>query len=453
MHRPATAERVKVPSGSLVSSCATGADAGARLEASVTATSPSAADIGNLEEFTAAQWSCASTQKLAHSLSLQVVKHKIEEVEILCDMSLGKPRPLVPESHRRKIFDTIHNIAHGGIRATRRMIAGRFVWKGLAVDVKAWCQSCLHCARAKVVRQPKTPIQTIPIPQQRFQHLHVDIVGPLEMSKQGHSYLLTVVDRTTRWLEAVPLASITAEKCAEAIVDRWISRFGIPAVVTTDRGRQFTSALWASLCATLGIEHITTTSFHPKSNGMIERTHRQIKDALRARLAGSDWESHLPWVLLGLRAAPKEDTGISSAELVYGAPLRLPGEFTTGLETIDEKFLEKLRNNPPQPVRPLTYEEATAQAPTSALLGAKFILVRKGGSFPPLDPVYAGPYLVLSRGPKFFTIDLGGRQETVSVDRLKPVIGTDQVQPTPPPRRGRPPRVRVTSRVDNGPGG
>jgi transposase InsO family protein len=94
----------------------------------------------------------------------------------------------------------------------------------------------------------------------------------------------------------------------------------VPGTVTTDRGAQFTSALWSSTCMSLGIKHVLTTAYHPQSNGMVERVHRQLKDALRARGAGPAWHSHLPWVLLGLRAAPKEDSAVSSAELVTGTP-------------------------------------------------------------------------------------------------------------------------------------
>jgi hypothetical protein len=77
----------------------------------------------------------------------------------------------------------------------------------------------------------------------------------------------------------------------------------------------------------LRIQHKLTTAFHPQSNGAVERFHRRLKDALWARLAGQDWLSHLLWVLLGLRAAPREDSGLSSSELVFGAPLSLPGQF------------------------------------------------------------------------------------------------------------------------------
>ncbi len=76
-----------------------------------------------------------------------------------------------------------------------------------------------------------------------------------------------------------------------------------------------------------GISHSFTTAYYSQSNGMIERAHRQLKDSLRTRLAGVHWPQHLPWVLLGLRAAPNEDSGASSAELVLGAPLTLPDQF------------------------------------------------------------------------------------------------------------------------------
>ena len=120
--------------------------------------------------------------------------------------------------------------------------------------------------------------------------------GPLQVSSGGHTHVMTIIDRSTIWAEMVPLISTTATACAEALVAGWTSHFGVPTAMTTDRGVQCTSAVWSVLCQRLGIKHITTTAYH-----------RQLKDSLRARLASTDWPSHLPWVLLGLRAAPKED--------------------------------------------------------------------------------------------------------------------------------------------------
>ena len=151
-----------------------------------------------------------------------------------------------------------------------------------------------------------------------------------------------MINRTSRWPEAVPLSSITAESCSRAFISTWVSRFGVPALLTSDRGAQFTSAVWSEVCSVLGISHIQTTSFHPQSNGMIERFHRSLKCALRARMSGSDWSSHLPLVMLGLRAAPKDDSSFSPAEAVYGSNLSLPGEFIKHTEFPPEVFLRKI---------------------------------------------------------------------------------------------------------------
>ena len=119
----------------------------------------------------------------------------------------------------------------------------------------------------------------------------------------------------------------SATACARVLISQWIARFGVPSDISSDRGPQFTSALWAEVGKLLGMKHHRTTSYHPQANGLVERFHRSMKASLRARLKGPDWINELPWVLLGLRTAPKEDLDTSSAELVYGAPLTVPGDF------------------------------------------------------------------------------------------------------------------------------
>jgi hypothetical protein len=217
----------------------------------------------------------------------------------------------------------------------------------------------------------------------------------------------------------------------------WVSRFGVPATVTSDRGRQFTSAIWEVLCRRLGIHHVTTAAYHPQSNGMIERAHRQIKDALRSRAASDNWTTHLPWILLGLRAAPKDDSNTSSAELVFGCRITVPGQFLDSPELPATSFLEELQDVQPIPTRQRFYAEVAAALPPG-LLAAKFVYIQKGGSVPPLSPPYEGPFSVVEAGSKFFTVDISGRRETVSVDRLKPHTGSSTPTPAVPPRRGRP---------------
>ena len=188
-----------------------------------------------------------------------------------------------------------------------------------------WTRSCLCCQQSKVQTHVRSLVPGIPVPGRRFSHVHLDLVGPFP-SSQGFCYILTMIDRTSRWPEAVPLSSITSESCARAFISTWISRFGVPALfLTSKRGAQFMASLWLEVWMVCAISHIQTTSYYLQSYGMIKRFHRSLKSALRAWLVGSDWIHHLSLVMLGLCAAPKDDSGFSPAEAVFGSHLSLPG--------------------------------------------------------------------------------------------------------------------------------
>ena len=141
---------------------------------------------------------------------------KIEDVvfsdagtTLLCDVSTGSSRPIIPTGWRRQVFDAIHGLSHPGSKASQRLVAAKFVWHGLKKDVRDWANTCLECQRAKVHRHTKAPLELFPVPERRFDHVNVDLVGPLP-SSHGFTYLLTMVDRTTRWPEAVPLTSLAS---------------------------------------------------------------------------------------------------------------------------------------------------------------------------------------------------------------------------------------------------
>jgi hypothetical protein len=178
---------------------------------------------------------------------------------------------------------------------------------------------------------------------------------------------------------------------------------------------------------------------------MIERFHRQLKQSLKARQCGTEWAEHVPWVLLGLRAAPKEDSNISAAEAVYGEQLVIPHQ----LQGRTEVQPPPPPPSPPDPPTgaepapsssegPRTYAEVAA-TPYKQLPAAEYVYVRHGNLGGPLSPPYSGPYSVLRRREKIFEVQLGDRTESISVDRLKPHGGKAPVVPAAPLARGRPP--------------
>ncbi len=180
---------------------------------------------------------------------------------LMCDVSNGQPRPIVPQEWRRKVFDVIHNLSHPSIRVTRKLVNAKFMWWGLSKQVGQWARECLDCQRSKVQRHVKAPLQKFEVPQRRFDHIHVDIVGPLPPSR-GYTHLLTIVDRFTRWPEAIPLTVTDTVACARALIFHWIARFGVPADMSSDRGPQFTSQLWANVTKLLGAKQHPTTAYH-----------------------------------------------------------------------------------------------------------------------------------------------------------------------------------------------
>jgi transposase InsO family protein len=91
----------------------------------------------------------------------------------------------------------------------------------------------------------------------------------------------------------------------------------------------------------LNIQHNQTNAYHLQSNGMVERFHRRLKDTLRARCASANWVDHLPWVLLGLHAAAREDDGSTPAQAVFGSQLILTGQFLDSPELPSKIFLEQ----------------------------------------------------------------------------------------------------------------
>ena len=347
-------------------------------------------------------------------------------VTLLCDDSQGRLRPVIPKSMRYTVFSHFHSGSHPGIKAGIKLISRLIVWYNMRRDITCWTRECQQCARSKIYRHTTAPLQAVtPPPRGRFTHVYVDFTGPLPASK-GYNYIMVAIDRFSRFFQAIPLVGITAEECVDAFIRNWVSFFGCPSDIYTDRGRQFTSSLWLDMCRHLGAQFHQSTAYHPQAQGLVERLNRTLKTSLKCHENASAWFDQLPWTVLALRNTPKEDLQNSTpTELVFGQPVRLPGEFfdkSLEEDSPDRNFVNNLATfisnvqfSPPRTTNRPSYIDPKLIDPTTT-----HVYIRIAKRQPPFHPAYLGPYQIVDRHPKYFEINMRTHVERVTIDRLKP---------------------------------
>lgn len=213
---------------------------------------------------------------------------------------------------------------------------------------------------------------------------------------------------------AILLAGVTAEEytCVAHSCLHWFANFGIPLHFTSDCWIQFISTFWSHLAVTLGTTLHCTTSYHTQSNRLMhmEHFHCSLKIALQVSLANPDWYDHLVWTLLALHTALKEDLNMSPAGL---ACRHLP---------LLVRTLVTYPSCAPS-CAPSHHTAATpvdTGVPATVSTASLFVFLYPNGHHPPTPPVpkYRGPYQVLHAGDniKTFTVDIGGRAETASIN-------------------------------------
>jgi len=217
------------------------------------------------------------------------------------------------------------------------------------------------------------------------------------------------------------MQDITAETVARALLSGWITRYGCPQTITTDQGRQFELQLFHALANACGIHLSRTTAFHPAANGFVARMHRTLKATIMCR-AQERWTEARPLVL-GMRTAFKEDLQASVAELVYGLPLRILGEFLAASPTTrdpSELITQLLHHFEELRPVPAARHASPAVFVHKDLADSTHIFLRQDAVLRPLDPPYSGPHRILARTTKTLRIAINGRPVTVSTDRVKP---------------------------------
>ena len=355
---------------------------------------------------------------------------------ILCDESLPHPRPYVPVANRLSIFTHLHSMSHPGVKASTQLVCARYFWPCMKRDIKKMVNECLTCQQNKVHRHIKTETKHPIFPHtDRFQTVHLDIIGPLPPSRISNSpfsselkYVVTMIDRATRWFESIPVADITAETVAHAFLTGWVSRFGVPLSLVTDQGRQFESSLFHELSGIIGFHRLRTSPHHPQTNGKLERYHRTLKTALKTHK--TDWLKALPIVQLSLRCIPNE-TGYCPFTAVTGAPILLPHfSFDQNQQSMTEKQRSQYIQELAQRMSEITFSSLAngnhhcstkhSLAPAPQIKIGDFAWVRIDRVRRPLEAPYQGPFKIIDKSNKVVKLELpGGKVTTISLDRIK----------------------------------
>ena len=237
---------------------------------------------------------------------------------------------VVPEKYRARLLKEYHaSLAGGCHQGSDRLflsIRQKYYWKRMWTDIHEFQKSCDKCQRASHYHPPKQPLHPLPVPH-LFERLHLDYLGPLRTSSCGKKWILLVIDAFSGWTECFALESADAITTAQVFYQEVITRYGCPKYILTDRGATFLSTLLRALCQILGIQRISTSSYHPASNSKVERFNRFLWKSLRTLVDKNqlDWPKYLPGIMMAYRATPSANsTGFSPYFLCFAKDMVLP---------------------------------------------------------------------------------------------------------------------------------
>ena len=277
-------------------------------------------------------------------------RFKVSEAGVLfyTEGARENPRVVIPVSLQTEIIALFHDqklAGHFGRDKTYQRIYKRYYWNKMYVCVTEYVQACVECVRGKAP-QMKSAGQLNPMTAGRpFEQIHIDFVGPLPVTPNGNTVILSVVDKNTKWAEFYPCKNSTAETTARTLFQNFICTHGCPEKIVSDRGPNFTSKLFKELCEKLGTKHAKTTPYHPQANGQVERIHGPLAAHLRTfcNKNQNNWDELLPAFAFAYRSSNISGSSYSPFFLLYGRDPIFPSDLEFGTSnsnsTVEECLL------------------------------------------------------------------------------------------------------------------
>jgi len=345
----------------------------------------------------------------------QLIKNKPDEAywdprsEVwLIKHEFNRPRLWIPDENVVNTLIKIdHDWGHFSWKQTYQRLKRLIVWPRLRQKVKKMLDNCDVCQRVKAFRRAKLAPAPFEAPNEPFAVVHVDHlhIGS-NVILPNVTELLTIIDRFTGLLLAVPVTHANSEQSVLGFFNHFISHFGIPRVLVSDNGTPFKSRLWERCMEILGIEHRTILPYNPQCNGKVERAHRTLLTILRAQEHIDKWPVYLPFAVLAVNSYFNLETNTSPSMRAFGIQVKTPG-----MPIFDEAQPLK----PPQiiPAGPVSMAGSKWEDATWAYVKT---MQRKHK----LAPLLHGPYPIIAKGPREMTLQIGSQLRKVSYQLLLP---------------------------------
>jgi len=186
---------------------------------------------------------------------------------------------VLPQQCQQAVLHLAHDVpmaGHMGIIKTKDHLLQWYYWLGIFTDVSNYCKTCEVCQKSNSKSPPRAKMVSMPVTEQPFQRIAMDVVGPLPRTQRGNRFILTICDYATHYPEAIPLPSVEATRVARELVNLF-SHVGVPDEILTDQGTNFMSTLLDEIYQLLHIKKIRTTPYHPQTDGLVERFNGTLK--------------------------------------------------------------------------------------------------------------------------------------------------------------------------------